>query len=97
MYLAIDLSIHQLTNYLNNQLINREKHYTKLGAVIKLASMMDVNFRLREGESGPKEVCNCLEYLLAICRSSETATVELRPVGGRPVRKSNGAGGRDDT
>ena len=68
-----------------------------MGADMRLASMMDVNVRFREGESWPKEVCNCFWYLLAISRSSETATVEFRPVGGRPVRKSRGAEGRDDT
>ena len=68
-----------------------------MGAVIRLASMMDVNLRFREGESGPKDDCNCFWYLLAIESSSETATVELRPVGGSPVRKSSGAGGREET
>lgn len=72
-------------------------HYTRLGAESMVASMTDVNLRLSEGESGPNEDCSCFWYLLAMTRSSETATVELRPVAGSPVRKSSGAGGSEET
>ena len=47
-----------------------------------------VNLRLSEGESGRRMDCNCFWYWFAMSRSSDTATVELRPVGGRPCKKS---------